>query len=674
MKDAGADALRAALEAAVGGQYKVLRLVGRGAMGAVYLAREAALERLVAIKVLPPEAAGDADRRARFRREARTAARLMHPNIVPLHSFGENDAVMYFVMGYVTGESLAARLKREVRVSPEEARRILGDVAQALDYAHRQGVVHRDVKPDNILIDDESGRAMLTDFGIARAAGSGGTLTEAGSILGTPHFMAPEQASGGAVDGRADVYALGVTGFALLSGRLPFEGADAREVLMQVIGKPAPSLAAVAPVTPPDLVRAIDRCLEKDAAARWPDARSLAEALGAGAAEGPLPEALEEVEERGFWAALWGLGVLFVADIAHLFWDELHPLRDNPLAPVFLTVFTALGVVPAIVVIGFLWRAWRAWRRGVEWREVLKVAFHHPRTWTFWYPRSLRRQGDVWDRLPPPVKRLRLAATATMVCGLGLVLSFMGVAAAPTDEVREPLFLMLVVSFFAFAPVASVVGFLRSRAGRWAREQGLAPSDHARVLYLEATSRTSFWRRPEIARLLLPPRSAAGAAASDPRTPTEYVSAIERAVREGRGSAPGGGAEAIAAARTAAEALRVLDETRARLAADADAAEAARLRQKLEALGPESDGEADARRQLRSLLEQQLEVLEGVQARLDEHGARRAALADALRELWRGMAQGSGGAASVDKLRAACAEIEKQSASAEVVDLPTLPR
>src|SRR5688500_10438666 len=211
-ESAPADPLRAPLERALGGQYDVVRQLGTGGMGAVYLARDRALDRLVAIKVLRPEAAATPESRERFKREARTAAGLTHPHVVPLHSFGEAGDTMFFVMGYVPGESLGRRLSRDVSIAPDEGARILAELADALDYAHRQGVVHRDIKPDNILLDDATGRAMLADFGIARA-GTIGTgeraLTQDGVALGTPHYMSPEQAVGDAViDGRSDLYSL----------------------------------------------------------------------------------------------------------------------------------------------------------------------------------------------------------------------------------------------------------------------------------------------------------------------------------------------------------------------------------------------------------------------------------------------------------------------------------
>ena len=219
---APADPLLAKLEKALGAQFEIMRLLGRGGMGAVYLARENSLDRLVAIKVLLPEAA-NAESNERFRREARTAAKLTHPNIVPLHTFGETEGMMYFVMGFVQGESLKDRIDRKGKIEPDDARRILGEVAGALHYAHQQGVVHRDIKPDNILIEDETGKPLLTDFGIAQSVASGETLTQMGTTLGTPHYMSPEQASGERdIDGRSDLYSLGIVGYQMLSGKLPF--------------------------------------------------------------------------------------------------------------------------------------------------------------------------------------------------------------------------------------------------------------------------------------------------------------------------------------------------------------------------------------------------------------------------------------------------------------------
>lgn len=275
------DPLRSRLERSIGAKYDIIRLLGRGGGGAVYLAREQAIERLVAIKVLPPESAEAPDVAERFKREAKTAAKLSHPNIVPLYTFGEADGLLYFVMGYVPGESLGDRLRRVDRLPEESARRVLSDIAGALDYAHRQGVVHRDLKPDNVLIDDDTGRAMLTDFGIARTVASGHTLTEVGSVVGTPHYMSPEQAAGErSLDGRSDIFPLGVIGYSMLTGRLPFEGDSIREVAIRLITADPEALDQ--PDVSGDHARAVMKSLSKAPEQRWQTGGELRAAIAGG--------------------------------------------------------------------------------------------------------------------------------------------------------------------------------------------------------------------------------------------------------------------------------------------------------------------------------------------------------------------------------------------------------
>ena len=278
------DPLAQRLSQALGTSFTLEGEIGRGGMGVVYHARDERLKRKVAVKVLPPELAFREEIRMRFLREAETAARLSHPHIVPIHSVGEGpDGLVYFVMAYVDGESLAARLKRRERLPPEEARRVLMETADALGAGHALGIIHRDVKPDNILLEGSRGRTVLTDFGIAKALTSTtgpGTLTATGVAIGTPHYMSPEQAAGDReIDGRSDIYSLGVVGYQMLAGELPFSAPTVPGILLKQITEQAPNLKDRSPTCPDDLVSCVMRSLEKEPEARWPTADALRRAL-----------------------------------------------------------------------------------------------------------------------------------------------------------------------------------------------------------------------------------------------------------------------------------------------------------------------------------------------------------------------------------------------------------
>ena len=267
---------------ALGSAYTIEGEIGRGGMGVVYRARDERLKRRVAIKVLPPELNFQEDIRTRFTREAETAARLSHPHIVPIFSVGEGNGLVYFIMGYVDGESLGARLKRRGQLPAEEARRIMKETADALSAAHAMSVIHRDIKPDNILLEGTRGRVMVTDFGIAKAmsSGHGATLTSAGVAIGTPQYMSPEQAAGEKeIDGRSDIYSLGVVTYQMLAGELPFNAPTVAGILMKQITEPAPMISAKRPDVAEDLSLTVSRCLEKDPEERWPTADALRRAL-----------------------------------------------------------------------------------------------------------------------------------------------------------------------------------------------------------------------------------------------------------------------------------------------------------------------------------------------------------------------------------------------------------
>ena len=274
--------LAARLADALGDAYTIEGEIGRGGMGVVYRARDERLQRRVAIKVLPPELAFQQDIRQRFTREAQTAARLSHPHIVPIHSVGEGQNLVYFVMGFVDGESLAARIRRRGPLPVEEVRRIMKETADALGAAHALSVIHRDIKPDNILLEGTRGRVMVTDFGIAKAlsTASGATLTGVGVAIGTPAFMSPEQAAGERnIDGRSDLYSLGVVTYQMLTGKLPFNAPSVAGILMKQITEAAPDIRSSRPDIPEDLALAVARCLEKDPESRWPTADALRRAL-----------------------------------------------------------------------------------------------------------------------------------------------------------------------------------------------------------------------------------------------------------------------------------------------------------------------------------------------------------------------------------------------------------
>src|SRR5438552_14112335 len=266
------------LDRALAGRYVLERRLGRGGMGVVFLARELVLERQVAIKLLPPLKAADPRARRRFLDEARTVARLSHPNIVPVFAVDESPDAVFFVMAYVEGQTLGQRIRDQGMLPPEEGARLLREVARALAHAHERGVVHRDVKPDNILLDAATGRALVSDFGIARVGGGTGS-TGPWEVVGTADYMSPEQAGGLGVDARSDIYSLGVVGYYALSGRLPFEAPDCYAMLARHITEPPPPLASVAPGVPRRLAQVIDRCLLKEPAARFSSGFHLADAV-----------------------------------------------------------------------------------------------------------------------------------------------------------------------------------------------------------------------------------------------------------------------------------------------------------------------------------------------------------------------------------------------------------
>jgi serine/threonine-protein kinase len=388
--------LRAHVERVLSSNYELDREIGRGGMGIVYKAKDRRLKRHVAIKLLPPELAFRGEIRSRFLKEAETAAQLSHPNIVPIYSVDERDGLVYFVMAFVDGENLAARLHSQGRLDSTEARRILKEVAEALAYAHERGVVHRDIKPDNILLcaDDDS-RVMVTDFGIARAVseGSDSRLTATGMAIGTPAYMSPEQSMGERdIDGRADLYALGVVGYQMLAGELPFNAPSTPALLVKQISERPTPVDVHRPDAPPDLARAVMMLLEKDPANRFPSAEALVTALDTGDVPQLPPSSFTHesnrlsglpMQSRDSWSVPASAGTDSVTAEEELRWgDEKVVAFRKKLAPFFavsavITVLAIFGVLNLMGVVG-IWSVYLAyqyaklWTDGFDWHDVFK--------------------------------------------------------------------------------------------------------------------------------------------------------------------------------------------------------------------------------------------------------------------------------------------------------------
>ena len=367
------------LQAALAGEYSLQRELGRGGMGVVYLARDVQLDRDVALKVLPSHLARTDESRARFLREARTAAGLSHPHIVPIHRVGEAGGFVFFVMSYVEGETLGERLRSRGPLPPADAARIMREVAWALAYAHGRGIVHRDIKPDNILLEAGTGRALVTDFGIAAGGAHASPDTDPGKLMGTAHFMSPEQAASEALDGRSDIYALGVVGYLAVSGRLPFETRNLPALLIRQATEAAPSVSQVAPGMPSALAATIDRCLAREPAGRFPDGEALAAAL----APGPETRPALSPSLRGWlgarnpllvpylgWSALFGTMSLLNLGV----WVT----GNRPDGPADIVLLAAIASLPLFPIIGFhLNHARRQFRAGhtlAELRSALELA------------------------------------------------------------------------------------------------------------------------------------------------------------------------------------------------------------------------------------------------------------------------------------------------------------
>ena len=437
-----------ALQRALAGRYSLERELGRGGMGIVFLARDVALDRPVAIKLLPPAMAAQPALRRRFLQEARTAAKLSHPNIVPIHAVEEAGDLVFFVMSYVDGDTLGGRIRARGALPPREAARLLQEIAWALGYAHGHGVVHRDIKPDNIMLERGTGRAIVMDFGIA-AAGE----AEVGEIVGTAQYVSPEQAVGDPVDGRSDIYSLGVVGFVTLSGRLPFDAPDTAGLLAMHITKPAPALAAVAAGVPGRLTRVVDRCLAKSPADRFPTGEALADAIA---------ETVETRRDLPVPLRLW--------------------LKKGENARVGYLAWYLAGGAPSLGLAGFLFRGLLGWTPAVELGLAfyLFVPFVAHGAYRTWQLRRLLRLGygledarlavrDAAEKKreeltyefgAEPPAWARAAYRATVSLGLVSLTGFLGIILTARDVFGPPGYLVWTT---VVAGTGAVAGYLLNR-------------------------------------------------------------------------------------------------------------------------------------------------------------------------------------------------------------------
>ena len=404
--DAAADTeLLARVERALAPQYEVEGELGRGGMGIVYRARDTRLKRTVAVKLLPPELAYRTEIKSRFLREAEMAAQLSHPNIVPIYSVDEKDGLVYFIMACVEGDNLARQMTLRGPLPPDYVRRILREVSGALAFAHARKFIHRDIKPDNILIDKDDGRAIVTDFGIARAVQDGAEtrLTATGIAIGTPAYMSPEQAAGDReIDGRADLYALGTLGYQMLAGRLPFEANSTPALLVKQLSERPVPIVERRPDTPPDLAGIIMRLLEKEPSARFATADELSAALDGRISSGyqapqRQPTPLMGQTPQPAWvydggrqssspaSPSYGAPAPYTAatsdEVERWYAPQVVKFRKG-LAP-FLTFagvalvlkivnVVDLTVVPAFWSIGIAMGYAKLWQAGYDWRDVFK--------------------------------------------------------------------------------------------------------------------------------------------------------------------------------------------------------------------------------------------------------------------------------------------------------------
>lgn len=339
------------------GQYEIIKLIGRGGMASVYLARQRSIGRTVAVKVLPPHLMHDQTFLKRFQREVQAVAMMQHPRIIPVHDYGEEQGMPYIVMAYIDGGSLSQQIQDRGQLPLDEAVRLVGQIAEGLDYAHKQGVIHRDFKPSNVLLDHNS-NAYLADFGIAKVSQETAQLTGSG-IVGTPTYMAPEMFKQETATPAVDIYALGVTLYQMLSGTTPYEGATPVQLMYAHLNDPVPNLEDSRHDIPRTVQGVLEKGMAKDPQSRFASAGQLARALEQAAEEhqepetlvtapGPSPHAEPAPKQKGWLNRNWRISLSIVILV----------LAILSLAPIVPGVVIALLAGLALMIFHITKRQW----------------------------------------------------------------------------------------------------------------------------------------------------------------------------------------------------------------------------------------------------------------------------------------------------------------------------
>jgi hypothetical protein len=514
-------------------------------------------------------------------------------------------------MPYISGDSVADRLQQDGRMPAEEVRGVLVDVADALHYAHGQGIIHRDVKPANVMIDDLTGRAFLTDFGVASRLNTVSTETS-GTLAGTIGYMPPEAFAGACPDHRGDIYSLGVMGYEMLAGRKPFEGATPLQVIQQTIGAEPADIRAVAGDVPPDLAGVVMRCLAKNPNERPRDARHLRAALGVQEGIEPtMPDDLRDMAGFGSWALLWVC-----------VWGTFGVLKLGN-----LLLGVALMVIALIVPAGFFLQVAGMRPARLPITQIARVAFWQPKWWGMWWPRRLRRPDDLWRRLPVRARLTRIALSSFLV-----VVPLMIFLATENHWVITHVPALLPTLWVVIGVLSVVLVVILVEASVWARRAKLDGREVIRML-IGPTVGARLWDARNVSALLTDPPPLPPSNEEAPEFPRDCLHKVLRISQSLVGRSRESGARAVVAARQLCGQIESLDYEISNLTHRNDPEEVARLEALLEG-APESDDAESAVSQWRRSALHDLEARRGVVARLSAAGRTRAMLFDTQSAIW----------------------------------------